>query len=63
MVLSLNKSVQTGPHHEEVQGEDLISFDALNTQISRQSNFEFIIESMHFIKADTYVGFYELFIL
>jgi hypothetical protein len=30
------------------------------TQISRQDSLKFIKESEHFIKADSYVGFYEL---
>ncbi len=56
------------------KGEGLTSCDAI-TNSSRQSNLDFIIETvhfmhfmhfMHFIKADHYVGyvgFYELFIL
>jgi|688.fasta_scaffold1073328_1 hypothetical protein len=46
----------------EVKDEDLISRDAI-TNSSRQRRLEFIIESVHFVKADQHVGFYELFIL
>ncbi len=45
---------------EEVSGEGLISCDAI-TQISRQKSLEFIIESVHFIKADNHACFYKLF--
>ncbi len=40
----------------------MTSCDAI-TNSSRQSNLDFIIETVHFMKADHYVGFYELFIL
>jgi hypothetical protein len=52
---------ETGPSHKEVKGEGFISRDPI-IQISRQNNLE-IIESMHFIKDDSHVGFYEMFIL
>jgi hypothetical protein len=40
--------------------EGFISWDAV-TQISKQSRWEFIMDSVHFSKADIYIGFYELF--
>jgi hypothetical protein len=42
--------------------EGLISCVAI-TNNSRQNSFEFNIELVHFIEADYYVVFYELFIL
>jgi hypothetical protein len=60
-----NKSTESEPPLKEVKGEGLTSCDAI-TNSSRQSNLDFIIETvyfMHFIKADHYVGFYELFVL
>jgi hypothetical protein len=46
----------------EREREALISCDTI-TNITRQSSLEFITESVHIIRADHYVGFYELFIL
>jgi len=57
-----NKPTQTEPPFKEVKGESLIGCYAI-TQISRQNILEFIIESVHFIKDDNHVGFYELFTL
>ncbi len=55
-----NKSSET--ELQEMKREGLISCDA-KTQISRQNSLEFIIESVHFVKADIQVDFYMLFIL
>ncbi len=57
-----NKSTESEPPLKEVKGEGLTSCDAI-TNSSRQSNLDFIIETVHFMKADHYIGFYELFIL
>jgi hypothetical protein len=60
-----NKSTESEPPLNEVKGEGLTSCDAI-TNSSRQINLDFIIETvhfMHFMKADHYVGFYNLFIL
>jgi hypothetical protein len=56
------KSTETEPPHREVKGECLFSCDAIISRC-RQSSLEFIIESMHVMKVDNYVGFYEFFIL
>ncbi len=53
--LSKNKSTETELPNMEVKRESLIGCDAI-TQISRQNSLEFIIESLHFIKADNHVG-------
>ncbi len=47
----------TETQHNEVKGESLINWGDTITNISRQSSLEFLIESVHFIKADHYVGF------
>jgi hypothetical protein len=55
--------VTSGPNSHvdlfEGKGEDLISFDAV-TQSSIQNSLELILESLHFIEAESHVGFYEL---
>ncbi len=45
-----------------MMAEGLSTCDAI-TQISRQNSLKFIMESVHFVIADNYVGFYELIIL
>ncbi len=57
------KSTETKPPTLQwSEGRGLISCDAI-TNSSRWNSFEFIIESVHFIKAVHYVGFYELLII
>jgi hypothetical protein len=43
----------------ESEGDGLISCDAL----TQTTHLEFVLESVHFIEAGNYVGFYELSIL
>ncbi len=59
IILNLHKQDH---HHREGKREGVISCDIL-TDCGRRSSLEFIRESMHFNKADSYVGFYVLFIL
>jgi hypothetical protein len=56
------KSPETEPHHNEVKKKGLIRCDAIPNR-GRRISLEFVIETVHFIKADRNVDFWELFIL
>jgi hypothetical protein len=63
-IIIITKSTETEPPHAEVKEKGLISRGDTIKNNSRQRSLEFIIESVHFIKAYRCVGpFYEFFFL
>jgi hypothetical protein len=60
-IIIKTKSTEIELLHNEVKGARGI--DEHNTEQKQTKWLGFIIESVHFIKPDDYVGFYELFIL